>query len=47
MRNLINGNQLDSSNNLIIEVRNPATNELIATVPNSSEADVDYAVKSA
>lgn len=47
MRNLINGNQLDSSNNLAIEVRNPATNELIATVPNSSETDVDYAVRSA
>lgn len=45
MRNLINGKELDSSNGQAIEVRNPATNELIATVPNSSEADVDYAVR--
>lgn len=47
MRNLINGKELDSSNNAVLEITNPANNQLIATVPNSTEEDVDYAVKSA
>lgn len=47
MRNLVNGKELDSSDGQAIEVRNPANNQLIATVPNSTEEDVDYCVKCA
>lgn len=47
MRNLVNGKELDSSDGLAIEVRNPANNQLIATVPASTEEDVDYCVKKA
>ena len=47
MKNLINGKELDASNNKVIEVINPATNQLIDTVPNSTEEDVDQVVKCA
>ncbi len=47
MKNLINGKEVDASNHKIIEVTNPATNELIDTVPNATEEDVDMAVKAA
>ncbi len=47
MRNLINGQNRDSSNGTAINVMNPACNQLIATVPNSTEKDVDEAVKAA
>lgn len=47
MENLIGGKLLDASNNAILEVRNPATGELIDTVPNSLEKDIDNAVKHA
>lgn len=45
MRNLLNGRELDASDNKVIEVTNPATNEFIDTVPNSTEEDVDTAVR--
>ena len=45
MRNLVNGKELDSSDGQAIEVRNPANNQLIATVPASTPEDVDYCVK--
>ncbi len=45
MRNLINGKQVDASNGSAIEVNNPARNQLIATVPNSTVEDVADAVK--
>ena len=47
MRNLVNGRELDSSDGEAIEVRNPANNQLIATVPASTEEDIDFCVKSA
>lgn len=47
MRNLVNGKELDASDGQAIEVRNPANNQLIATVPASTEEDVDYCVKCA
>ena len=47
MRNLVNGKEYDSSDGEAIEVRNPANNQLIATVPASTEEDVDFCVKSA
>lgn len=45
MKNLIGGEKLDASNGAVIEVKNPATNELIDTVPNSTEEDVNNTVK--
>lgn len=47
MRNLVNGKEIDSTDGQAIEVRNPANNQLIATVPSSTEEDVDYCVKCA
>lgn len=44
MKNLIGGQKLDASNDAIIEIINPATGELIDTVPNSTEEDVDKVV---
>ena len=45
MKNLIGYNWKDASNGAIIEVINPATQELIDTVPNVTLEDVDEAVK--
>lgn len=47
MRNLINGQEMESFSRKVLEVTNPATNELIDTVPDSNEEDVDLAVKAA
>jgi len=45
MRNLIGNKWMDASSGKVIEVSNPATNELIDTVPDSTLEDVDMAVK--
>ena len=45
MKNLIGYEWKDASNGAKIEVINPATQELIDTVPNVTENDVDEAVK--
>ncbi len=45
MKNLIGNEWLEASNGEKIDVTNPATNEFIASVPNSTEKDVDKAVK--
>ena len=47
MKNLIGYEWKDASNGATIEVINPATQELIDTVPNVTESDVDEAVKAA
>ena len=47
MKNLVKGMNMDASNQAVIEVTNPATGELIDTVPNSTEEDVDIAVTAA
>ncbi len=44
MRNLINGQLADASNNQVIEIINPSNNKLIDTVPNATIEDVDIAV---
>lgn len=44
MKNLIGYNWKEASNGAIIEVTNPATGELIDTVPNVTLGDVDEAV---
>ena len=45
MKNLIGYEWKDASNGATIEVVNPATQELIDTVPNVTDEDVDEAVK--
>ncbi len=45
MKNIVGKELLDASDKKVIEVRDPATDELIDTVPNSTEEDVNYAVK--
>lgn len=45
MKNLIGYDWKESSNGATIDVTNPATGELIDTVPNVSLEDVDEAVK--
>ena len=45
MKNLIGYEWKEASNGATIEVVNPATQELIDTVPNVTEEDVDAAVK--
>ena len=47
MKNLIGYEWKEASNGATIEVVNPATQELIDTVPNVTEEDVDTAVKTA
>lgn len=44
MKNLIGGEKLDASNKETIEVTNPATDEVIDTIPNSTIEDVNKAV---
>jgi acyl-CoA reductase-like NAD-dependent aldehyde dehydrogenase len=46
-RLFINGTFVESSGGAVIEVRNPATGELLTTVPDASAADVDQAVAAA
>jgi acyl-CoA reductase-like NAD-dependent aldehyde dehydrogenase len=45
--NFIDGNQVEAGSGALIDVRNPATGEIIARIPNSTAADVDRAMKSA
>ena len=46
-KNLIGENWVDSSNGKTIEIYNPATNQLIDTVPDPSKEDCDAAVEAA
>lgn len=47
MKNLIGKDWCDASNSKTITITNPATNEIIDTVPESTEEDCDRAVKAA
>lgn len=47
MKSLIGKNWVDSADGKVIEVYNPATNELIDTVPSLTKEQVDEAVKEA
>lgn len=44
MKMLLNGRKVDSSNGQVVEVTNPATGELLDTVPSATREDVDAAV---
>ncbi len=43
----INGQWLDANDQAVIEVTNPATNEIISTIPKMGAAETDYAITSA
>lgn len=47
MKSLIAGKWVDSSDGKVIEVKNPATNELVDTVPSLTKEDVNRAVDAA
>lgn len=47
LQNYINGEWVDPSNGKYTDVINPATQEILAKVPDSSKEDMDMAVKSA
>ena len=47
MKSLIGKNWVDSEDGKVIEVINPATNEVIDTVPSLTKAQVDLAVQEA
>lgn len=47
MKNLIGNEWVDASNGEVVDVVNPATGEVIATVPNATEEDVNRAVEEA
>lgn len=47
MKMLINGQQVDSSDKGVIQVRNPATQQVIDTVPKATSEDVNRAVECA
>lgn len=45
MKMIINGQKVDASNGAVIEVYNPATGELLDTVPECTKEDVEKAVQ--
>ncbi len=47
IQNFINGEWVDSKSTQISDVINPATGKVIASVPNSTKAELDAAVKAA
>jgi malonate-semialdehyde dehydrogenase (acetylating)/methylmalonate-semialdehyde dehydrogenase len=47
LKNFIGGEWVDASGSTVLDVRNPATGELLAKVPMSTSADVDAAVRAA
>lgn len=47
MKMIVNGKKVDAANGSVIEIRNPATGEVLDTVPNATKADIDLAVSTA
>ena len=45
--NFVDGREIEAGGNDMLDVRNPATGEVIARIPNSTAYDVDRAMKSA
>src|SRR5712675_1990264 len=45
--NFVDGREIESGHGEMLDVRNPATGDVIARIPNSSAEDVDRAMKSA
>src|SRR6202034_2331644 len=45
--NFVDGREIEAGQGAMLDVRNPATGEVIAQIPNSTADDVDRAMKSA
>src|SRR6187402_3446020 len=45
--NFVDGREVEAGNGEMIDVRDPATGDVIARIPNSTAADIDHAMKSA
>ena len=45
--NFIDGREVEAGNGAMLDVRNPATGDVIARIPNSTAEDIDRAMKSA
>src|SRR6202049_171967 len=45
--NFVDGREIEAATAEMLDVRNPATGDVIARIPNSTAADVDRAMKSA
>ena len=45
--NFVDGREIESGSGQMLDVRNPATGDVIARIPNSSAEDIDRAMKSA
>eukprot|EP01035_Chromulina_nebulosa_P064243 gene64243-87879_t len=45
--NFVDGRQIEAGDGTLLDVRNPATGEVIARIPNSTAADIDRAMASA
>jgi acyl-CoA reductase-like NAD-dependent aldehyde dehydrogenase len=45
--NFVDGKQIEAGDGRLLDVRNPATGEIIARIPDSTAADIDRAMKSA
>ena len=45
--NFVDGREIEAGHGEMLDVRNPATGEVIAKIPNSAAQDVDRAIKSA
>ena len=45
--NFIDGREVEAGNGEMLDVRNPATGDVIARIPNSTKDDIDRAMKSA
>jgi len=45
--NFVDGREIEAGSGAMLDVRNPATGEVIAKIPNSTADDIDRAMKSA
>src|SRR4051812_584816 len=45
--NFVDGREIEAGDGALLDVRNPATGDVIARIPNSTQADIDRAMKSA
>ena len=45
--NFVDGREIEAGNGPMLDVRNPATGDVIARIPNSTADDIDRAMKSA
>ena len=45
--NFVDGREIEAGNGEMLDVRNPATGDVIARIPNSTATDIDRAMRSA